>query len=498
MKILLINPPQVFSKTQVAAGVIPPLGLLYLASFLREQNHEIAFFDSVVEAPEQVTHLENGVTVRGLDFKQILSRIEKDTDVVGISNLFSFAFPVVSQLCELIKKKFPHVKIVLGGAHPSAIPKQCLRDSKADFVVIGEGEETMKKLLDCLSRKKKKFEDIDGIAYLQNKKIIINPKKIYIKDLDEIPFPARDLVEWEKYYSTHEAHGPSQERWTPILSSRGCPFLCTFCTSRLWDRKFRARSAKNVLEEMEHCIKNYRIKEFHFEDENMTLNNKRVQEICKGIIKKGWKIKWQTPNGIRASVTDKKTLNLMKKSGCYHITVAPESGSKRVLEKIIKKEQNLKKVSEIIMHSSKLGLRTAAYFVIGLPGETVSDAELSIKYACKLAKEGLDEVVFSNFVPLPGSELFDKLENEGKLKKDWTSYTTIGDLSKSLSWSEYISNDNLQNLRKKAYLKFHITKTIHHPLKVVRSILNILMRKEELKTERVMITFMKRYFKTKS
>ncbi len=493
MKILFINPPQIFSKTQGAAGVLPPLGLLYLAAYLREKGQEVKVCDAIVEKIEQITQLENGSSIRGLNFEEIIERIDEGTAIIGISNLFSFAFPVVSDLCKKIKEAYPNIKIVLGGAHPSAVPELCLKDSKADFIIISEGELSMNKLVNCL-KDNKDFKDVDGLAYRKGNKIIVNPKKEFIQNLDNLPFPARDLVDMEKYYSVHEAHGPSQEKWTPILSSRGCPFKCTFCTSKLWNRLFRARSVENVLKEMEHCINEYGIKEFHFEDENMTLNNVRVREICKGIIKNKWNIKWQTPNGIRASVTDNETLDLMKESGCYHITVAPESGSHRVLNEIIHKQQDLEKVSSIIDHAVKLKLRTAAYFVLGLPGETIEDVEMTIDYATSLAKKGLDEVAFSNFIPLPGSELYTKLEKEGKLDYDWLSYTSIGDLSKSISWSEEISNKQLQKLRQKAYLKFHFTKLIYHPLKVLRSILNVLRNKEELKTERVLITFIKRFF----
>jgi magnesium-protoporphyrin IX monomethyl ester (oxidative) cyclase len=455
MKIMLINPPQIFSKTQVAAGVIPPLGLLYIASFLKEKKHKVYFLDSVCEAPNKITEINKDISIRGLTFEEIANRIEADIDVVGISNLFSFAFPVVVDLIRIIRQKRPHIKIVLGGAHPSALPGLCLEQSEADFVVIGEGEISIAKLLDYFE-KKEKIKNVDGIAYKKREQIFINPKKEYIKNLDSLPFPDREIVNWKKYYEINEAHGPTQKKWTPILSSRGCPFECTFCTSKLWNRNYRVRSSENVILEIEECVKKYGIKEFHFEDENMTLDNERVKEICRKIINRKLMIKWQTPNGIRASVTDNKTLDIMKKSGCYHITVAPESGSLRVLNDIIRKNQDLNKVTLVVRHASKIGLKTAAYFVIGLPGETVYDINLSIKYACELAKVGLDEVAFSNFIPLPGSELFEKLKNEGKLGEDWFSYTSIGDLSKSVSWSDQISNEQLQTLRKKAYLSFHL------------------------------------------
>lgn len=492
MKVAIINPPQVFAKTQIAASVTPPLGPLYLASAIRREGHKVSVLDAIVEAPDQITEIKHGIQIRGFNFTQIADHLDEDTQVIGVSNLFSFAFPVVIELIDKLKERFPEARIVLGGAHPSALPEQSLKDTKADFVIMGEGEASFIKLLNAFENNDEGLDDIGAMAYKKDGKIVTNSRKDYIENIDQLLFPARDLVDWDKYFAVHEAHGPIQERWTPILSSRGCPFECTFCTSKLWDRRFRVRTPENVVEEIEHCIKEYGITEFHFEDENLTLNKKRIQDICKLIIEKGIKIKWQTPNGIRASVTSFETLDLMKAAGCYHITVAPESGSENVLT-LIKKRQNLEKVGDIIEHAYKIGLKTAAYFIIGLPGETKEDIKMSIKYACLLAKRGLDEVAFSNFIPLPGSELFDMLHERGVLKDDWFSYTSIGDISKSVSWSEHITSDELQKLRKKAYLSFHFTKGIYYPGKVIHSIANILRKKEELKTEKALIAIIKRF-----
>jgi magnesium-protoporphyrin IX monomethyl ester (oxidative) cyclase len=147
-------------------------------------------------------------------------------------------------------------------------------------------------------------------------------------------------------------------------------------------------------------------------------------------------IRGQTPNGIRASVTDKEMLRNMKAAGCFHITVAPESGSKRVLNEIIKKNQDLNKVKDVVEYASAIGLRTAAYFVIGLPGETSKEVNKSIQFACKLARIGLDEVAFSNFIPLPGSELYTKIVEKGNGKVDLKHLISIADLKTSVSWSD--------------------------------------------------------------
>ncbi len=182
MKILFINPPQVFSKTQVNANVTPPLGLLYLAAFLRDKGYDVGLIDATVEKTAQVTDLKNEISIRGLTFNEIVARVDKDTDVIGISNFFSLTFPVVVELVEHLKTAFPETKVVLGGAHPSALPAMCLERSKADFVIIGEGERSLAKLIDCLENNIS-VGDIDGMAFNCGDEIVVNPKTQFIKIL---------------------------------------------------------------------------------------------------------------------------------------------------------------------------------------------------------------------------------------------------------------------------------------------------------------------------
>ena len=492
MKIILINPPQTFAKSWVAAGVNPPLGLMYLSVSLRNNGYDPRIIDAVVEAPDNIFQIDGGLSGRGLSFKDIILRIPKDAGLIGITNLFSFSYPLVRQLTHEIKKNFPEKKIVLGGAHPSATPIETVSESSIDFVIISEGDLTIVELASNIDNPTA-LSKIDGLAYKsENGKPVFNPKKRFIEDLDSVSFPDRNAVPLELYYEIGSPHGPCQGRWTPILSSRGCPYQCTFCTPNLWDRRYRVRSAKNVLDEIEQCKNEFNITEYLFEDENFTINKKRTLEVCNTIINKNLNIRWQTPNGIRASVTDEEMLEVMKKSGCHHITVAPESGSERVLKEIIKKQQDKNDVTTVVKHASKIGLKTAAYFVSGLPGETVEDVEMSIDYACTLAKKGLDEIAFSRFVPLPGSELYEKLVREGKFDGSWLKLTATDDLSPEEYFSEHISTEELNRLRKKAYLKFYLTRVLYHPLKVLSSIINVLKKKGELKTERTLITMLKR------
>jgi anaerobic magnesium-protoporphyrin IX monomethyl ester cyclase len=495
-KVVLINPPQAFSGTMTAAGVIPPLGLLYLAAYLRKFGYEVKIIDSVVESISEINDFEDNVKIRGLDIGSIVKKAkEENPALIGISNLFSFAHPVAERLAKELKENIPGVKIVFGGAHPSALPEEVLKNKNIDFVVISEGENTLLELVRELEGAND-FQKLDGLGFKDGERIVVNPKTKFIEDLDSVPFPARDLVPLEKYYEAKESHGMTEGRWTTIISSRGCPYDCTFCTPQLWGRRYRVRSAANVLAEIRECFEKYGIKEYHFEDENLTIDKKRIIEICEGIKRISGEIKWQAPNGIRASVTDAEILRAMKESGCEHITVAPESGSPRVLNEIIRKRQNLSQVTEVVKEAHKIGLKTLAYFIVGLPGETKEDVLLTIRYVKELAKAGLDEVGFSNYIPLPGSELYNKLKSENRLNiENWFDLLSIADITKSNSWCENISSEELSRFRQRGYLIFHFTKLLYRPQDVMKSVFNIMIGRQKLKTERVVITMIKRRIK---
>lgn len=494
MNILLINPPYRYSKEITSGEVNPPLGLMYIASYCQKKGHNVELLDAIVEAPDQIIKFQD-MYYRGLTFKEISKKIKKDTELIGITNLFSSSYPIIRELINHIKKRH-NIPIAIGGANASALPRYILKDSKADFVIISEGEETFNDLCKAL-KEKKKFKDIDGFAYKKKNKIYVNPKKKFIKDLDKLPFPNRELAHPKRYSKYKEAHAGTEYMWTSILSSRGCPFNCSFCTSALWKRKYRARSPKNVVDEIEYCVKKYGVKEFLFEDENLTLDKERIIKICDEIIKRKLNIVWQPANGIRASVTDREVLEKMKESGCHYIVVAPESGSDRVLNEIIHKEQELDKVSSVIKDAVALGFKVGSYFVIGFPGEKIEEVNQTINYANKLARYGVDECVYSPFFPLPGSPLFNDLLNKKELVVNDTYFkqifTAADILSKPKSWSKHIPDKKLRQLKLKGYLLFHTNRAIFHPLATIKSLINTLINKHELKTEQSLRMLIKRY-----
>lgn len=495
MLVTLINPPQYWTKGQITAGVVPPLGLMYIYSFLSQHNIKVNMIDGLGDNYKQYTKYD-GYYLRGLTFENIINRIDSNSEMIGISAHYSFSHLIIKELILKIKEQFPTKKIVLGGAHPTVLTEFVLQDTAADYIAIGEGEET---LLD-LCRKFNHPEDIKGLAYKKDGKIIINPQRDLISNLDELPLADRDCISMENYFNANEPHGCSKTgKWTTILSSRGCPFKCTFCsTPLLWRGCWRYRSPQDTVNEMIILNKKYGVNDFHFEDENMGMHKKWMHEFTDLLLKGNYGFTWQPSNGLRAESLDYELLVKMKKSGCSLIVITLESANERVRNEIINKKLKIKSVEDAIYAAKQAKLKTTCYFMIGLPGEKIEEAEETIKCVRKFSRIGLDECVIGIFSLLPGTELFFKLEKEDKVKLNedyFKGLLSMGDLDAGQSWTDFITDKELKSIRRKGYLSFALYRLFFHPLKTIKSILNILSGKVELKSERVFNTFIRRLLK---
>lgn len=495
MQVTLISPPQNFSKTQETAGVVPPLGLCYLAGVLDSNAYSVKIIDAVGEKYRQV-YSWRGHLLRGMNFDEILEAIPQDTRVVGISNLYTFAFMVASEISSRVRERFPNVIIVFGGAHPTIMTRQTMARPEVDFVVLSEGEYTFKELLEAIERGEG-WETIDGLAYRKNGEAIVNPKTKFVHNLDQIPFPRRNLLNMQNYFEAREPHGSAnRQRWTTMIATRGCPYGCTFCnTPQIWQRRWRPRSPKNVVDEIEQLKNDYGIEEIHFEDESLTTNPKWVLEFARELKTRNLNVLWQTSNGVRAESITEEALDLMIEAGCTQVTVAAESGSPRILNDVIQKRLDLNAVLRAVRLAAPKRVFIACYFMLGLPDERISDVLKSIFLAMRLAIYGADEVVFSVFSPLPGSKLLERLIQEGKVRvgdQFFDGLTPHGDLFVSKSYSDYISDRQVIFLKYAGYMAFYATKLIFHPLKIMRSIRNVARGVQEIKTERALRTWIMR------
>jgi anaerobic magnesium-protoporphyrin IX monomethyl ester cyclase len=462
--------------------VFPPISLASVAAVL-EKKHLVSIIDAPTEGWKNLEDMDETKYRVGLNARTIAERIKQwNPDVVIIEIPFSgwskTAFEVVSTTKSINKDIF----VVLMGQHPSARPEDCLSNLNVDFVVIGEAEKTVSELVDALDVGTQDFKAVDGLGFRSYGKPVLTDKRAMIDDLDSLPFPARHLLPMKVYYEAvkeNPLRGEIRKPWTIIITSRGCPYTCVFCTSCIvWGRKWRPRTAKNVVNEIEDVIKTYGIKQIDFSDDNMTLDKKRMADICDQIIERGLNIEWFTPNGIRADTLDEPLLRKMKMAGCKKIRIAPESGVQRVVNDVIGKNLDLRSVEEAVIACKKVGIRVGCFFVMGLIGETKTDIEKTIEFAYKLKRLGADSFIFSIAMPLYGTAFYEQAKEGGYLREGFCDYALAA--TEPLVETSEFSADDLRELCAKANLvnptftRYKILRAIRNPKKTA----NVLMKRK--------------------
>lgn len=414
-KILLINLPfeKIYEKTNIRgiAPSTPPLSLACIGGSLIKEGHQVKIFDFNIYGYN--------------NFEQILK--DFNPDFVGIT----FVTPLIREaekVSKLIKKINNKIIIIGGGPHCSSFPESSIKETSLDIAVIGEGDFVINEIVEG-----KNLSKIKGIAYKKNNKILINKKRDYIKNLDDLPFPAYSLYEKEKYFVPSAIAKQNPVAW--VETSRGCLFGCVYCNKNCFGRTFRVKSPERVAEEFIK-IKKFGFKEIHLTDDGFTTDIKRAKEICDLLIEKKVNINWSTITGIRVDRVDFELLKKMKKAGCYRIYFGIESGNQNILNNI-KKGIKLEQVRKAVFLSKQVGLEVAGYFMIGLPGETEKTMQETINLAKSLK---LDLAKISITIPLPATEMFDELDKKNLIKtRDWEKFkfysspSTIYD-HENLSW----------------------------------------------------------------
>jgi magnesium-protoporphyrin IX monomethyl ester (oxidative) cyclase len=409
MKILIINHPYTYQTPWLQ--ITEPLGILYLASYLREYStHEVVILDCLDN--QSVSKIENRKYWYGINYEQMIEKITAHLpDVIGITCMFSKKKDDFLECIRVIRNHFPTAKIVAGGTYPSLFPEEVIQTGLVDYCVIGEGEKTFLQLMDALKNEGTPPADLDGIAYMKNGDYVLKPKQNYIEELDSIPFPARDLINYEAYITRKSVlHGLGLKRSASILTSRSCPNRCNFCSMyRVHGPRWRGRSATNVIAEIVYLVKEFGISNLFVMDDNFTFKRDRIVEICNGIIRSDLKISWNTPNGISINTLDEELLRLMKKSGCKSICIAIETGDEELRNKVIGKRLSDSKIEEVTRSAAKEGIFVTAFYIIGMPGETAEKFKRTLHQIVSLPLNGV-AASFAN--PLPGTKLFqDCIEN---------------------------------------------------------------------------------------
>ncbi|MFA5029383.1 MAG: radical SAM protein [Patescibacteria group bacterium] len=440
MKIILVNPPYInFEGMKESGGHAMPFNLAYLAGYLRAKiDCEIKILDTEAMA---------------LGYEEIKNFLAKEKpDIVGFTCL-SPTINHVLEICRIIKEDLELLNCVtvLGGTHPTILPQEVMSNPYVDFAVIGEGEETFYELVKTLSDKKTDFEKINGLYFKRRGEIINNPPRQMIQNLDDIPFPARDLFDLKLYYSA-PTKKLTEEQCSPLQTSRGCNFDCVHCVSKsIWQRRLRYRSADNVIAEIEECINKFNIKEFNILDDNFTLNRPRAFEICQKIIDKKLPIAWICSS--RADTISDELAEIMAKAGCKKISFGLESGSQKVLS-LMRKQTTTEIGKRAISIARRHGILAHASFMLGNIGETEETIRETIDFAKSL---DLDNATFFITCPVPGSDLYYYAQKEGLISKDtpWERFAPLSNTA-PLPVQRSLTPADLVYWQKRAFREFYL------------------------------------------
>jgi len=434
-RVMFINPPARESSFHDFV-VTQPVGLGYLASVTR-RNYQVKILDAVALGREKERWIKWNYIEAGLTIDEIVEEVKKfNPQVVGISCLFSSHFLLVAGLAAAIKKQLKDIIIVTGGAHPSFMPEDSFRRApELDYIVIGEAEESFPHLLQALATGSG-LDAIDGLAWKDNGGVRINPKTRWIENLDSLPFPAWDLLPMERYF---EINVPfmfysKSPRNVSFITSRGCPFKCSFCSScNYWGNRIRYRSIENIIAEMKKLKTEFKIEELKFEDDNLLLNRERAKRLFRAMIEEKLNFHWNMPNGAYVmSFLDEELVRLMKESGCYEVVLAFESGDQNVLDNIIHKPEDLSKAERVVKLLRDYHIGIHAFFIVGLPGETWEQIKNTFSFPRRLK---IDMPYFLLFNPLPGSELYDTCIKKGYYDPELVYYTNY--CSNSITTDEF-------------------------------------------------------------
>ena len=477
MSAVFFNPQLYVQKNdKFTTGIIyMPIILAYLISHFKKNNIETKVLDLYGMDPKRYQENINSL-IFGYDISEVDQNILKNA-----SCFFVYANQVANHLSVIdivnfLKKNFTSTPIIVlensqaVTAYSLSKIKNEFLDIGCDYIIIGDLEKSAVALYNSLN-KPEVIKNINGII----SKKFSNDKIDFVEDLDLLDFPSWEDFPLKNYWELGYSHGPlSNKKYLPMLTSRGCPYPCNFCVvPKTNERKWRSRTPKNVLKEIKFWQEKLGIKEFHFEDLNPTVNDKRTKELCNLIIKEKVIIEWKIVAGTKVeSIKDDETIELLSRAGCKYISISPESGSKEVMQKI-DKPFNYQHALRSVKKMNKEKIFTQACFVIGYPGEKKIDLIKTRKMIFDLSKRGIDEIAVFIITPIPGSNIYEQFKG----------FSSLSNLTFTPTWR----NDYKQLYKERLimYLIFLSTKFIFHPLKMLRQVINFFRKKFDTKMEMV-------------
>lgn len=405
--ILLISSPMTYIEEFETIRLAQPLGLCYIAVVLEKNGFNTRILDAHADGFSNRIY-NNGIVQVGMDEMEITEEVKKfNPSIVGVSSMFTDQYKNAHMVCKSVKNVSKDIITVMGGVHPTVATKYVLEDTNVDYVIKGESEYTFNEFCNSILNERD-VTDIDGLNF--------NPKSHWIEDLDELPFPARHLLNLKSYFNVGQAYREPSKREPafPMITSRCCPASCNFCASHIMQGRYRERSVGNVIQEIELLVDKYGMKEIYFLDDALAHGNFR--EILKQMIINGYDLSWHGANGTAVYSLDDEIIKLFADSGCYKVLLAIESGVQKTL-KYMRKPVKLSKVKHIVKLIQEYGMKAESLFMIGFPSETKEDILNTVKFAESL---DLDYVTFPLATPFVGTDLYEDCLRNGNLVDGFT------------------------------------------------------------------------------
>jgi anaerobic magnesium-protoporphyrin IX monomethyl ester cyclase len=497
VRIQLIHPP-VYLNVHAMTALRPsmPLGLAYIASALRKAGHEVSMLDAVGEAPDQVTehrHLHR----LGLTPEEIVLKLDPSADAFGLTNMWSFSWPLVREILHGIKARFPDKPIVCGGEHFTGMPELSLKTAPIDYIVTGEGEDSAVLLFEALAGGTS-VDEIPGVQYLDDDRVVQTTAAVRKRDVDELPWPAWDLVAIDSYNEHNLVNGVKAGKTVPILATRGCPYSCTYCSSpTMWTTRYVTRDPKDVANEIAHYYTELDARNFPFQDLTAIVKRDWIIEFCNELLAKDLDgITWQFPSGTRCEVIDDEVARLLFLTGGRNLAYAPESGSERT-RKLIKKRMKTESLYDAVRASVRNDLSITCFFVLGFPHDEPADYKDTARMIRKLALRGIDDIAIGFFFPIPNTQLYRELVESGDIdisdeeKLDEFLLTPIyaneAKITDDHNYADHFSARQLTIWKYRLLLNFYGLSFLSRPWRVFQILWNTLRGKETRKLETFLI-----------
>jgi radical SAM superfamily enzyme YgiQ (UPF0313 family) len=479
MHVTLIRPPKITSDfaPHTQSGV-PPIALACLAAVLEEVSHTVSVIDAYGESPNRAVDIPGtNLNTVGLTAAEIARRVPPETDVIGLTCMFSQDWLYAKLVIAAVHDALPRATILVGGEHVTADPEHVLRSAPAvTACALGEGEETVVDFVNAVADGRDLHTVAGLVLRAHDGAPLRTPPRARVRAIDDLPWPAWHLVPTlPVYLDNHFGFEEQNRRAMPMMATRGCPYRCTFCSSpSMWGTNWFARDPEDVIEEIKYYLEHYAIEHVEFYDLTAVVDRRWILAFTRLLVAERLPVTWRLPSGTRSEALDEEVLQAMVASGCEAIVYAPESGSERTLARVKKKVTPARMLASM-RAAVDAGMHVRGHFIMGMPGQAPSEIAETFVFIAKMAWIGVHDVNSYFFYPYPGSEMYRDLVAAGKIDPSSAAYDELlagacfTDFKAIRSWSEYFSPAMLRVLCLGSMGYFYLLSFLFWPLRPLQT-----------------------------